>query len=101
MTVVVSIGRNVGDSDETLSDQDWHDFRFKSRTLVMNRGFDVVFVGDGFGDYATRQEQSYTVIGAGDGNAVGLYHSLAALAREYRQDSIALTTGQTAFPGSE
>ena len=97
-TVVVGIGRNVG--DEPMSDERWADFRAATADEVFFASGKLHFEGEGTGYFEGRAERSYTLVATVE-NPVGLYHALADLAREFNQDSIALTTGNTSFPGSE
>jgi hypothetical protein len=97
-TVTVSIGRNVG--DEPMSDERWYDFRSALLDeLDLYSGGNIHFQGQGTGIYAGTVEQSFTAVATVE-NPVGLYHTLAELAHAFDQDSIALTTGNTSFPGS-
>lgn len=99
-TIVVSIGRNVG--TEPMRDEQWNDFRESLIDIVGNYAR-IVFSGTGTGiDPGTNiTESSFTLVGTLTTNITGLYHELATLAYAFGQESIALTTGNTAFPGSE
>lgn len=110
-TVVVSIGRNVsrdtGDPEgiitEPMPDGDWEDFMFDLNTELP---YPVVFSGRGVGTDSTADtltaEESYTLILAdvSDEIIATLPARLAALARAYGQECVALTVGETTFPGS-
>lgn len=99
-TIVVSIGRNVG--DEPMRDDRWDEFREEAIDVVCRYGV-VVFSGTGTGidPGTTIIEQSFTLVATLTTNITGLYRELAELAWAFGQESIALTTGNTAFPGSE
>lgn len=98
-TIVVSIGRNVG--DEPMDAEQWLRFRGHIVDAVQEREFDIVFEGEGTGTYEGQREPSFTLVATGRPTKVaGLYYALDDLAREFGQDSIALTAGNTSFPGS-
>ena len=97
-TVTVSIGRNVG--DEPMSDERWYAFREATHEVLDARGTAIHFEGTGTGYFEGNIEQSFTLVATVE-NVVGLYHALATLAGEFDQDSIALTTGATSFPGTK
>lgn len=98
MTIVVSIGRNVG--DEPMDVEQWLRFRGATYDAIAERGFVVVFEGEGTGTYEGSREPSFTLVATGNGNRIAdVGRALARLAREFGQESIALTTGNTSFPG--
>ena len=107
-TVTVSIGRNIGrtfdfpssyEVGDALNDAMWAKFKSEVTDLLAFDG-GIHFLGEGVGYFEGDTEQSYTVVATVD-NPVGLYHRLADLAPLFGQESIALTTGSTSFPGSE
>jgi len=103
MTVVISIGRNIG--DEPMSTYSWDGFRGAVRALVDAYAGPVVFAGTGEGIYDGLEEEAFTVIGAESTENIGtrakdlqtLKSELRSLAGDYRQDSIAWTRGTTLF----
>lgn len=97
-SVVVSIGRNIG--DDPMRDDDWKTFKAEVYDVVAEFS-PVVFYGQGIGIYKDTAEDSYTVI-AEVNNLSGwarLHDRLAKLAKQYGQDSIAITLGDTEFIG--
>ena len=106
-TVVVSIGRNVGRPEDearlgaSLDDEQWTLFKYAVADAIFIRsGGRVHFEGEGTGYFEGTSERSFTIVATVE-NPVGLYHDLAELAPRFGQQSIALTTGNTAFPGGE
>lgn len=98
-TIVVSIGRNIG--DEPMDAEQWLRFRGRVYDAVALRDFVVVFEGEGTGTYEGQREPSFTLVATGKNNRItGLYYAMEDLASEFGQKSIALTTGNTSFPGS-
>ena len=93
----VSIGRNVG--DDTLSDEAWSDFREAVLDQLDHAGLDIVFAGRGQGywtpeDGDTVEEEAFTAVALGSPR-FALAPRFAALARQYGQEAIAVTTGET------
>lgn len=110
MTITVSIGRNIGTArgqtnpGTPLSDDLWASYMGEVTNIILRHGFDIVFSGVGTGvDPGTQErEESFTLVAIpreGHGT-MGLYRALERLAADYLQDSIALTAGQTSFPGT-
>lgn len=106
-TYTFSIGQKIGSTDELLSRETWEVFKRDLTITVRSHGLEIVFRGEGIGEYEGALEPSFTVI------AVGTVHEssprnprpsftaeLWAIARHYRQDSIAVTIGETVFIGA-
>lgn len=97
MATVVSIGRDV--NGHALNPTQWALFKSETRQAV-ELLTPLVFVGEGEGIWEDQREVAYTVIGAATlsgANADLLRYRLEALARNYEQDAIALTLGETEF----
>lgn len=99
MATVVSIGRGTKDND-VLSDVRWGDF--KSRTIASVRAYadEVYFFGEGQGWYEGEREEAFTVVGSDvtDGWLRKKFEArLELLARDFRQDAVAVTYGETTF----
>jgi len=97
-TVTVSAGRNVG--REPMDDDRWADFR--TLLYLALRAADVVvfFGGEGTGEYDGQTEQAATFVGAVVRRPDPvLEDELASLAREFEQESIAVTYGETVLVG--
>lgn len=95
-TVVVSIGRNIGDTPMHIDG--WDTFRSEVFDAVEKACSTIHFFGDGYGVYEGHEEESYTVIGTlADEYDMSLYRDCCDLASKWFQDSIAITIGTTAF----
>ena len=100
-TVTVSIGRNVAGGP--MTEPSWRLFRRELRDwaelLTQYEHGTLVFQGAGEGVYEDVSEDSYTLILAdvAGRDLPQMRTTLGVLARAYRQDSIALTHGQTTF----
>ena len=95
-TVTLSIGRNVGDSDE-LSIPSWSEFR-TDLEIVAAAHLDVVFIGTGRGIWEGRvTEDAHTIVGLSEETTdlEELGRDLGDLARRYSQEAIAMTVGNT------
>lgn len=88
MTTTTSIGRNVDGKSMLFYEWQW----FKS-TLLSYAKFEgeVYFEGEGEGTYGGEHEQSYTVVH----ERRIPDHRLGPLVRMFRQESIAVTEGET------
>lgn len=94
-TVIVSIGRNIGDAP--MDDEMWADFRDRTFEIV-EKAATIHFFGDGIGVYEGIEEESYTVIGTvKDEYDMSMFVRLCDLADDFWQDSIAVTYGTTGF----
>lgn len=108
MNVIVSIGRNVGATPmHTLA---WKDFQAKVFRVVSGYCTSIYFSGEGVGYYESSAEDSYTVIGeVAMTPAVNMtipdhpqmVNELAALAKQFCQESIAVTFGYPIFAGAK
>lgn len=109
MNVIVSIGRNVGAIP--MPAHVWRDFRDDMFRVVSSYCTAVYFSGDGFGFYESSPEDSYTVIGEaiepstaivpGLADTSDIISELATLAKQYGQESIAVTFGNPIFAGAK
>jgi len=92
-TVIVQIGN----TDNKLTQTEWSQF-VKEIYMVFNRLTDQThFAG---GPSTDSQWQNYCVVGTMIGpNIIELMHDLMNLRNKYRQESIALTVGDTEFIG--
>jgi hypothetical protein len=100
MNAVISIGRNVRDSE--LSDVDWDAFIRSTKGLVdeTNNDGNVHYFGTGEGVYLGETEESFTIVYTVDENDLDyLRTGLTMLAHAYDQESIALTLGEVEFLG--
>lgn len=101
MTYVVSIGRNIG--SEPMSATEWSNFQRSLVATLEAYGLAVVFKGEGEGIYEDEREDSFTLIAVGElslrSSPLSFNASLATLAREYRQEAIAVVKGETTFVG--
>lgn len=98
-TVTVSIGRNVG-VDDLLSLSEWDSFRDTVYSTLARYG-EVTFDTTGKSCSSYGQEESYTV-GAevpSEADAYAALDEIEPLAREYRQEAIAVTIGTTYLVG--
>ena len=96
-TVTVSIGRNVG--NVPMPGPEWRRFR---RTVSDALANGTVFVKDArtVGEWDGIAEESRTWVASVDSEVVpSLVEFLGGLAREYSQDDIAVTVGETVLAG--
>ena len=91
-TVVVQIGN----SDDKLSQRDWS--AFYRNTLATLKGFGEVHFA-GASHSAAEWQNACFVIALDVADVVGLRANLEQLAHHHRQNSIALTVGETEFVG--
>lgn len=99
-TVTVSIGRNI--SGEPMDEDRWILYKADVVDALAFNGLRIVFHGEGVGQYEGAYETSFTLVALAEPRYLaGLYHALARIAKDYDQNSIALTTGETAFPGGD
>jgi hypothetical protein len=100
VNVTVSIGRNAARGEAVLDNAEWGDFIVKTRDAVASYG-DVVQFGYVTGVWNGVQEESYTVtvvLSEWADHGLGFLRArLAYLARQYGQESIALTTAEPRF----
>lgn len=97
-TVTVAIGRNIG--DEPMDDDRWTTFKSDTVDALAFNGYEIHSTSEGTGYYQGKGERTFVVVASVEPRFLaGLYHILANLAGNYEQDSIALTTGETSFPG--
>lgn len=98
-TITVSAGRNVGDTP--MDDGRWAMF-CEDITLGVNlSGHQVLFVGTGDGIWEDTVEEAFTIVAltTESSDTDALTRWLADLAPQYRQDAIAITTGETVLAG--
>jgi hypothetical protein len=99
-TIVVGIGRRDNVNGLNLTDEEWNGFRGDVDHALRASGVEVFFAGEGTGEYEGRREDSATWVGATSVRPnVALERRVARLARQYDQDSIAVTYGETVFVG--
>ena len=112
-TLIVSIGRNVG--DEPMGDYLWESFRTEVWGAVdfpvWAADGQIVFTGQGEGqwrgeDGATTYEAAYTIVALvpdADNDIVreAIVRSMAKIAGKYGQDAIAVTLGATTLAGMQ
>jgi hypothetical protein len=97
-TIVVGIGRRDNVNGLNLTEDEWRGFRGDVDLALRVSGVEVFFAGEGVGEYAGLREDSASWIGATSVRPnVALERKLAGLARQYDQDSIAVTYGETVF----
>ncbi len=98
-TLTVSIGGN-GPHNARLGAREWYAFRLATLHAVRDTGATLVFHATGIGVYNGVSEPSYTVIAtlpdapadaASAARVATLRRTLAQLAHDYRQASIALS----------
>lgn len=87
--VIVSIGRNVG--SEPMENTEWDLFKGLLRNAVYRRTGNIYFIGEGKGYYNNTTEDSFTIIGELHGSAENLKRELAEMAKDFRQECIAVT----------
>lgn len=97
---IISIGRAVGPADQLPADR-WWSFRHDLERLCEQHGLATVFTGTGTGKYDGMSEESYTIVCTGDVIEPYYFQRLQALAKEYAQESIAYTIGETQFVTAE
>jgi len=102
MSAYVSLGRNVTTDDGTgpMSEGDWHAFVGAVRIAVEAWAGPVCSVTFGTGYYEGKAEETAIIVGETNPRGVDercLRLTLAALARVYRQDCIALTVANPEF----
>ena len=66
-------------------------FREKVQSAVERSGFEVLFLGNGTGQWEGQSEPAGAITAMGDGDIDQLVAALTFLATRYHQDSIALT----------
>lgn len=96
MANTIGFGRNIGSTPDKLTDEEWSSFRDDVLRAVHESGGEVIFVGTGDGIWQGVREEAACVVFLG-GNASSLLDRLSTLAIRYRQDSIAITEGETEF----
>jgi len=94
MHVIINIGRNIGTTP--MSEGEWNMFRAGVRASIRihTRGeFGGMLEFAGVGEWETVQEESASIqaFDVKELDAAGLRGTLARLAKDYRQDAIALT----------
>lgn len=90
LTVVIQIDN----SDDKLSQREWAQFCIKTNRLVRSHGT-IHFTG--FSIPAASYQNAGWVVEAHAADVASLVDGLRGLADEFRQDSIAITTGETEF----
>lgn len=86
----------IGNSDDKLTQEEWAHFIDSVGTVIRELGWNIHFSG---GSLCTAPWQNYCwVCEADSGNNYRIV--LSELAKEYRQNSIAVTVGETSFLGS-
>jgi hypothetical protein len=112
-TLIVSIGRNVG--DEPMDDSQWVTFQEEAHRWtdqsVWSVGGQIVFEGVGVGQWTdedghTVREDAFTIVAlvddeVGDTVADEIVNRMAITARNYGQDAIAVTLGATTLAGMQ
>lgn len=100
MACTIGIGRRIG-TGELLSNANWEAFRAELRGLVKGCNGEVIAEMEGEGEWEGVKEPCACIVF--DGAAMREYgwivlrKMLADMAKEYGQDAIALTIGQTEF----
>lgn len=96
-TLMVGIGRDVPGTGP-MGSEDWTRFRSMVALAVTDSGHTPLFLGTGTGRWEGQEEDSYTVVALPNGEEADveqLKAHLGALSREFGQDAIAVTVGQT------
>lgn len=98
-TIVISAGRNIG--SEPMDEQAWRELR-QAVARVMESNASQIFTkdalgyGEWMGDAGLVKEESVTYSGAVlDGALEKIQRDLQLLARQFKQDAIALIVGQS------
>lgn len=88
----------IGNTDNKLSQQDWAEF-VQATHDVIHDGLEVHFYAPSPGD--AKWQNACWVCVAEDAQIKTLTARLAPLCRDYEQDSIAVTIGETKFIGAK
>lgn len=99
MNIIVSIGRNV--RNRAMSLKRWDLFRVSVSNVVRGHCSFVPFSGNGGGVWGNIGEDSFTIVGVliDESHVSPIRERLAELAKEYNQESIAMTLGEVDFVG--
>lgn len=94
-SLVLSIGRNIGSAP--MAQEKWEAFTRSAHRAITEHCGALYFAGYGTGFYEGMSEESFTLTAAApSGSSLrSLVLALRALAREFEQDSVALTVGET------
>lgn len=94
---IVSIGRNI--KGQPMNNEAWDMFKALTKNIMYLRCPEIYFIGEGKGYYEGQVEISFTIIGClhEDASLSNLKHELAALAKDFNQDCIALTVADPTF----
>ena len=95
-TVVATIA--IGNSDDRLLQAEWASFISDCRVAVSKYGTAVFDGGTGASDI--RQSYCWILINVSRQSITELHEKLSHLAKQYRQDSIALVTGESILVSS-
>lgn len=105
-TITVSAGRYIGATP--MPESDWNTFRMLIGRAVEVATLTTVFKGTGLGQWTdedgeTVHEEAFTIVALdeGRGDVRWLTATLTDLARQYGQDAIAITTGETVLAGMQ
>lgn len=95
MSMTVSIGRNIGNSP--MSQAMWEGFTSSVLRNIRSNTSAIYFVGFGTGIYEGATEESFTVVSSNPTESAlcAIRVSLSLLAHAFKQDSVALTVGET------
>lgn len=85
----------IGNSDDKLSQADWSEFIDALGKLLVTHASEIHFMG--YSSPTTRWQTCCVVFNLREGLGASLVKELGELARDFRQESIALTMGQTMF----
>ena len=100
-TVTVSIGRNIPEFGRPMGEQGWQEYSAQVARVIREHSSAVHFIGYGQGNHAGQEEESFTVVATSDLTQLSpMRDCFEVLARTYRQDSIAVTSGATRFVGA-
>lgn len=92
--VAVSIGRNLG--KRPMSSTSWDHFKADIMNQIDTDEADIHFTGTGLGIYKGKTEESFTItFTTSQEHLERIKKALPGIAKDYMQDSIALTTGRT------
>jgi hypothetical protein len=89
----------IGNSDGKLDQREWSGFASQAGSIINSWGSTTHFAGAA--PATSRWQNACWVIEIPDEDVEGLKGSLANLAKVWRQDSIALTLGETEMVGPQ
>ena len=91
----VTVTLQIGNSDDKLTQREWHDFNYSIAEAIRQHASQVHFHGEPSG--SERWQNAAWVFVIETANIPGLKSVVAYLRAEYQQDSVAWTEGGTAF----